>query len=92
MLNFTTTRVEEDAVNQIADRAQELGLVVTDRLSFTMDLSATHSNGCPLDFNKLLNAPDFDFAHDVCGIQRHMDRQTGQLTDCFLPRCAAVSA
>ena len=58
-----------------------------DRLDCTMDLTACHANCC-LDLNKLLQAPDFDFAHDVCGIYRHLDRRTGQLQDCFVPRCA----
>lgn len=53
-----------------------------------MDLVATHANGCPLDFEKLVAADDFNFAHDVFGIYRHIDRTTGELTRCFRPRCA----
>jgi len=53
-----------------------------------MDLTACHLNGCPLDLRRLLHAPDFDFAHDVWGIHRHIDRDTGELGDCFLPRFA----
>ncbi len=54
-----------------------------------MDLVACHANGCPLDFERLSDADDFNIAHDVFGIRRHLDRETGQLTDHFLPRYAA---
>jgi hypothetical protein len=29
---------------------------------------------------------DFNFAHDIMGIHRHIDRNTGVLTECFSPR------
>ena len=58
-----------------------------DRLTLFMDLEHAHVD-IPMDLNALLAAKDTDFAHDVCGIQRHMDRSTGKLGDCFVPRCA----
>jgi hypothetical protein len=57
-----------------------------------MDLTACHANGCPMDFETLLSAPDADFVHDVGGIHRYIDRTTGRLGDCFVPRCAARDA
>lgn len=56
------------------------------RSSMLMDLESVPE----LDLEKLLAAPKYDFAHDICGIRRHMDRSTfpGKLTDCFWPRCA----
>lgn len=59
-----------------------------DSLDITMDLSATHIGGCPLDFDKLLNAPKIDLAHDINGISSNLDRNTGKLLNCFVPRCA----
>jgi hypothetical protein len=53
-----------------------------------MDITACHLNGCKLDLAKLLAADDFNFAHDVLGIRRHIDRETGQLMNCFRPRFA----
>lgn len=55
------------------------------RSSLLMDLASVPE----LDLQKLLDAPPFDFTHDICGIIRHMDRSTypGKLTDCFWPRC-----
>ncbi|NHO33307.1 hypothetical protein GOB85_12520 [Acetobacter sp. LMG 1636] len=55
-------------------------------LEIEMDLIATHSNGCPLDLERLYEADDFNLLHDVIGIRRHLDRSTGKLTDHFLPR------
>lgn len=59
-----------------------------DRQDVMMDLDAVNSNGCPLDFDKLAGFDDFDFAHDIVGIYKNLDRNTGQLTDHFIPRCA----
>jgi len=53
-----------------------------------MDVTACHANGCQLQLDELLAAGDGDFAHDVFGIHRHIDRRTGTLTGCFLPRYA----
>lgn len=55
------------------------------RFSLMMDLDSVKD----LDLGLLLEAPKFDFAHDICGIIRHMDRSTypGKLKDCFVPRC-----
>lgn len=57
-------------------------------LETEMDVTACHANGTRLDLGKLLNFPDFDFAHDMAGIHNCIDRETGKLTNCFLPRCA----
>lgn len=53
-----------------------------------MDLTACHANGCTLKLTALLTADDSNFAHDVFGIQRHIDRASGKLQNCFLPRFA----
>jgi hypothetical protein len=58
------------------------------RINLVMDLSAADGvNGnAPLDWARLLAADDFNFMHDVGGISRHMDRDTGKLGDLFVPR------
>ena len=85
------TKEEQKVVDGIVARAakalREQGRRL-DRASLHMDLSATHAK-CPLRLRELLDADDFNFAHDVFGIMRHMDRSTGELGDCFLPRFAA---
>lgn len=55
------------------------------RIRWHMDLIATH-NSNPLDLERLLAADDFNFIHDVYGIARHIDRETGELGGCFSPR------
>ena len=92
-INWDATPEDAEAIKKIVERAATLykaymGQELKDRLSLDMDLTATHLNGTPLDLAKLLAFPDTDFAHDVFGIQRHMNRNTGKLGDCFLPRCA----
>ncbi|WP_418131438.1 hypothetical protein [Variovorax sp. 278MFTsu5.1] len=69
--------------------ANEIGSPLRDPLSLHMDLTACHANGCPLKLKELLETDDFNFTHDVFGISRHLDRGTGKLTQCFLPRFAA---
>ncbi len=80
------------AVEQIVNRMWALAIKhdipTGEKINLHMDLTACHNHGCPLDLQKLLKAPDFDFMHDVLGIGRHLNRETGQLEDCFLPRCA----
>lgn len=59
-----------------------------DRLTLSMDLTACHANGCELDLDKLLGFDPFNFAHDIFGIVKRVDRRSGHLTDCFSPRCS----
>lgn len=56
------------------------------RQTLTMDLTACHANGCPVDLARLLDADDVTFGHDITGIQRHIDRRTGKLRRAFGPR------
>lgn len=89
-VSFKCTPQERAAINRVVERAEIHKLVKGEdqRLSLRMDLAAANANGSPIDFARLLNAEDFDFFHDVCGIIRHMDRETGKLGGCFVPRCS----
>lgn len=60
-----------------------------ERLDIRMSLVACHANGMPMRFDKLVAADRFNFYHDVNGILRHIDRTTGTLGGCFVPRFAA---
>jgi len=77
---------ELNVIGKIVRRAATMTAEL-DRLSLHIDLDACMRE-CPLDLDALLNADDANFAHDVFGIVRHMDRTTGQLTGCFRPRFA----
>lgn len=96
-VSFMITKDDRALVRQIVDRFAEAASDLGDQRDLdelravSMDLVACHANGCPMDFQRLLDAPDFDFFHDIDGIQRHIDRATGELGDCFLPRTAKPS-
>jgi hypothetical protein len=90
-ISFHTTREEAILIGKIIKRAVSMlsdpnAEDDIDRLSAHMDISACIANGCPLKLQEWLDAPDFDFSHDFYGIMRHIDRTTGELADCFLPR------
>ena len=89
MINFDATPEDQELIRKIAERAvltsAEFG-VIRDALDVRMDITACHLNGNPLRLADLLIADDFNFGHDVCGIERHLDRTTGQLMNCFSPR------
>ncbi len=82
------TKGDAALIGQIVQRAIRETKVYKDRLECEMDLTAAHLNGCPLDLKRLRDAPEYDFHHDISGIRQHIDRNTGTLLNCFLPRCA----
>lgn len=91
MVSFEVTAEESKIITKIAQRAVKDGKaagVEVDFATMEMDLTACHANGCPLDLQKLLDAPYGTFGHDVYGIRKFIDRDTGTLTQCFLPRCS----
>lgn len=57
------------------------------KMDATMDIGATHLS-CPLDLEKFLGSEDFSFFHDFWGIRNCIDRETCELKNCFVPRCA----
>ena len=92
MINWIITKQDGDLITKIAKRAlakaEELGIQY-DMMTATMDITACHLNGCPLKLTQLLNADNFNFVHDVFGIRQHINRETGELEDCFVPRYAS---
>lgn len=93
IISFKVTRAENTIIAAIAARADEMARrqnIGYDRMTANMDITACHANGNRLDLKKLLAADDFNFAHDVFGIARHIDRRTGKLTGFFSPRCSAA--
>lgn len=89
IINWEIGKEDFDLAVQIADRAlRELTSYPDDKGTLLMDLTACHANGCPLDLKGLLEAPLLDFSHDIYGIRKHINRDTGKLEGCFTPRCA----
>ena len=91
-INFEVGHEDAEIIGRIAARGMDMARKVTgrrlgrDKLSYVMDITATHANGNPLRLGALLNADDANFSHDFFGIIRHLDRETGQLGGCFVPR------
>lgn len=82
------TVAEQKAVDRIIERAAGIAEryeCTLDRKSMEMDLAATHAH-TPLRLVDLAEADDFNFVHDVFGIQAHIDRKNGELAGHFLPR------
>lgn len=85
MINWESSIEDTKLMLLIIKRAKIMGLV-KDQMTTLMDLTACHGNGNPLRLADLLNAHDGDFIHDITGITAYIDREDGQLKDCFLPR------
>lgn len=90
-IKWKASKDDSKLIGEIAKRANKMAekyeadyAVITANI----DLAACHLNGMPLNLDKLLKADDFNFCHDVFGIRKHINRTTGQLEDCFVPRCA----
>lgn len=91
-LEWTLNLAERQLVARIVERYMKAKLPGTtkgDRQTITMDLTACHLNAVPLNLERMADWPrDFDVFHDIAGINRHLDRTTGALRDCFVPRFA----
>jgi predicted oxidoreductase (fatty acid repression mutant protein) len=87
------TSEEYDLIVQIADKAVEKfpdHFNISRRRTLILDLDNVQKRR-PLQLKELLAAADHehhlqDFAHDIGGIQRHIDRETGELPEWFSPR------
>lgn len=80
-------------LRKIHQRAAKLAGFDIDWMSFCMDMGAANGvNGnLPIDVAGLLAADDFNFAHDVFGIMRHINRETGAIDGFFVPRFTAAA-
>lgn len=87
-VNFNAGKEGAGLIVEIVRRFQNLVPSALDSLSISMDITACHMNGCPLDLERLLNSDALDFVHDVIGIRNNINRMTGRLESGFLPRHA----
>lgn len=98
------SREDINTIHLIAERATKLyarlGYLSSARdISFAKcaiaaEIMIVHGEVIPLYLDKLLFADEFNFAHDIGGIHRHLDHgQPGvppSFKDCFLPRFAVT--
>lgn len=94
-VNFSVTTEERILIQKVADKAWKNtpqgnlgGSFYVTKEDHVMDLIAVHKNGCPMDWEKLLRFPPAAFRHDIQGISRNLNRQTGELENFFIPRAA----
>ena len=91
MISFHATKKELELIGKIVERAMRIphnDEFEYNHMTCHMDITACHANGTPLNLEALLSADDFNFSHDVFGIARHINRTTGQIEGCFVPRFA----
>lgn len=75
-------------IKEIVNRAYLFNKTIVNKRDLEMTLTAAHIAN-PLKLKDLLVSDDFNFIHDICGINRHIDIETGELKNCFLPRFTA---
>ena len=80
-------REDVEAIGRICKRVYKTFPDI-DYLTLNMDITAVHVE-TPLNLSKFESFRRLDFFHDVFGITRHLNRATGKLNDCFVPRCSA---
>jgi hypothetical protein len=85
-----TPKEEMQLIHQVALRAQKMLHYQRELMLIEMDITYCNED-IPLDLQKFLDAPDFDFMHDVVGIANHINHDTLKMEHCFLPRCAIPS-
>jgi hypothetical protein len=88
-ISFDVSRIDADVIGKIVARGWKIDWLrksYDEKLSMRMDVIAVHANGNPLRLQALLDADDFNFAHDMSGICNCLDRNTGKLTRNFRPR------
>jgi len=77
-------------IKLVCDRLEKLEsesvLEKIDRTTIFMQLFQMHEL---LDLNRLLAFPEYEFLHDVYGINRFTEfNNSKEFANCFLPRCA----
>ena len=82
-----TRRERYETIFQIVNRAIAMGIAVGDKITCSMDIDNADKQ-FDLRLHDFLSADDGNFAHDFCGIQRHIDRSTLTIGDFFVPRFA----
>lgn len=86
-MNIVLQGEDLEIVNKIIERAENMNLLGSDRVSLLMDINIAHKT-FNLRLNDFLEADDFNFSHDIVGIQNHVNRESKTMEDFFLPRFA----
>ena len=76
-----------EIIGKIANRAVTINPAY-DKTTVMMDLLVIYETGVEMRWEEFLNAPVFDFMHDINGINQNLNRDTYKLENCFYPRYA----
>lgn len=85
--------MDRETVKKISEIAKRANALATSYdidypvLVAFMDLDNANKH-IPLDLDKLMQFNEQNFGHDIFGIRRHLNRDTKELENCFLPRSA----
>lgn len=85
---FDVSREDAGKIHVIAQRASALADangVDYPLLDADMDITLAHT-AFGLNLDELSEADDGNFGHDIFGIRRHIDRETGDFEGAFCPR------
>jgi len=84
-------KTDQKLIQEIATKARRMAIVKNklypEQATLIEDLTKAHAR-IGLDLPKMLNCGASTLAHDVCGIYRNIDHDTGDLRDGVLPKCA----
>lgn len=72
---------------KLAERAEKMEIYKGERFSLLMDIENA-DKVFNLRLEELLNADDFNFAHDIVGIVNNIDRRNPTDFNLFVPRYA----
>jgi hypothetical protein len=90
MIDWNGSKKEYQLVDQIVERSEPIFKklkIDIDIPKLRMDIIACHLNHHKLDLDAMVTSNSIsDVYHDVRGIACHIDRETGKLKDCFVPR------
>lgn len=77
---------------EICKRAEKMGIEQGDRMDAIMDIESADKK-FNLRLDEWIVADDFNFAHDFCGIQNNVRRDSFPATDfgLFVPRYAGLN-
>ena len=84
---MTKDKAYYDFLRRIAERAQALNIAQGDKITQMMDIDHA-ADQFKLRLEEMVEADDFNFAHDFIGIQNTMNRETGKVEGLFVPRFA----
>lgn len=81
--DMTDERTERELIFDVAMRAVDLGFFKVNMIAVVF-VETAHRH-CPLRLADLLKAKDHDFAHDIGGLMKHLNTDTGAMGG-FLPK------